>query len=145
MARLRSALFALAALGFSMAAVLHVASFFAAVPMGSVWLLHVGAVALGIPLVATAQAHRGGRFFGPSLRELLVNAPPWGERAIQLVFLNFVLQFGALILATRTSLAADRPAPPGYEVRMFSAGWMALYLLCAFVWWKPQPRVGPTR
>jgi hypothetical protein len=142
--RLRPVLFWLAAVGLAVSTTVHVASFFVVIPMRAVSILPVGAIGLGGLFVLTANARRPG-FFGPRLRELLANAPPWGERALQLVFLNFVLQFGALILATRTSLTADRPAPPGYETRMLSAFWMTVYLLCVLAWWTPRPGVPPTR
>ncbi len=139
MSRLRSVGFAFAALGLVMSGLIHVAGFFVDVPIRSVWPLHVGVVALGLPFAAMAQAQRRGRFFGAPLRELLAGAPPWGERALHLVLLYAVLHFGALLLATRKSLTVDLPAPPGYEIRMFSAFWMVAYLLFTLAWWKPAP------
>ena len=144
MSRLRSVGFTLAALGLVTSALVHVASFVADVPMRSIWPLHVGVIALAVPLVATAQARRRGRLFGPGTRELLEHAPPWGTRILQLVFLNFLGHFAALIFAA-SKLGHGGAAPPGYEARMFSAGWMTAYLFFALAWWKRSPSTRPTR
>jgi hypothetical protein len=141
MIRLRSLAFALASLGLALSTGVHVASFFARVPMRVAWPLHVGVVALAFPLVVTARARRRGPF-GPSIRELLASAPPWGERAFQLVFLYCLAQFGLVLLATR-ALTVDRAVSPRFEGRVVSAFWMAVYLLCALVWWKPKPVARP--
>jgi hypothetical protein len=144
MIRLRTVAFALAALGLVSSTLVHVASWFAVVPMGSVWPLHIGILALGVPFAIMFNARRRGRLLGPSWRELLADAPPWGERAFQLVFLYCVLQFGVFLLA-RSSLSHDHLAPPGSETRMFSAGWMAIYLLFTLAWWKGAPAALRTR
>ncbi len=142
MVRLRTIGFALAVLGLALSATAHVASFFALLPMRYIWPLHVGVVALAFPLVATARARRRGGSSGPALRELLANAPPWGERAFQLVLLYCLAQFGLLLLATR-ALTAAQAAPPRLEGRVISAFWLVVYLLCALVWWKPKPGARP--
>ncbi len=140
MPRLRSIGFALAAFGVVLSAMVHVASLFAAMPREVIPPLFVGAIVLAGPLVVTARLQQPRRIFGPSFRDLMKGAPSWAARAFQVAFLYVVLQLGTLVWATRT-LAADRPAPPGAEVRVASAFAGLLYLLCAFAWWtRPAAR-----
>lgn len=133
---LRRAAFALAAIGFVSSALVHLASFFGiAIDRPSVLVLHVGAMALAAPLVFTTTPP--GRWWRRGERwrtKILANAPPWGERALHLAFLNFLAHFGALVLLARGKAPAD-PALRPHVVRMFSAGWMTVYLLCALAWW----------
>lgn len=136
---LRRAAFALAMLGLVVSALVHLASFFG-VAFGGAWVLHVGAMALAMPVVLTAGIARAP-WWPPSARTraLLRDAPPWGERVLQLVFLNFLVHFGALLVLTRGTVPGEGAWLRAHEGRMFSAGWMFVYLLCALAWWPIGP------
>jgi hypothetical protein len=62
-----------------------------------------------------------------------------GERVLQLVFLNFLVHFGALLVLTRGTVPGEGAWLRAHEARMFSAGWMIVYLLCALAWWPLGP------
>jgi hypothetical protein len=126
-------------LGLVVSALVHLASFFG-VAFGGAWVLHVGAMALAMPVVLTAGIARAP-WWPPSARTraMLRDAPPWGERVLQLVFLNFLVHFGALLVLTRGTVPGEGAWLRAHEGRMFSAGWMIVYLLCALAWWPLGP------
>lgn len=64
-----------------------------------------------------------------------------GERGIQVSFLNFLVHFGALPFRTRGTAQLETAwLLRSYEARMFSAGPMTVYLLCALAWWPVAAR-----
>jgi hypothetical protein len=140
---LRRAGFAAATIGFILSALVHVASFFGVAfaahgPRGSVVLaLHAGAMALALPLILTGIARAPAWPLNARWRAIMKGAPSWGERAYQLFFLYFLVHSGVLLFATRR-LARDEAASLPEEVRMFSAGWMLIFVLCAVAWWPPS-------
>ena len=124
--------FCLAALGFTLSALVHVASLLG-VAVGGAWVLHLGVMALASPLVVHANACR--RRVVDQLPALFEDAPPWGRRALQLVFLDFVLEFGAMLLDAHGAEPGRGAGMTLHELRMFSAGWMTFYATGALAWW----------
>ena len=137
MPRLRSIGFALASLGLVLSTMVHVASFFAVESRTAITSLFFGATGLMLPLVAAARAGRRG-WTRPGIRELIQDAPPWGERVFQLIVLNSLGHFGALIFAERNHASGGTPLA-GYQARTFSAFVMMVYLLCTLAWWRRDP------
>jgi hypothetical protein len=120
--------FAMALLGLVLSTLVYVGALFGFVTHAA-WALHVGAMALALPVVLKAVVRAPWWPPRARWRAMLRDAPPWGERALQVALFHV------------------DPSAPSLRVptgRMFSAGWMLVYLLCALSFW-PIPvarRVG---
>lgn len=86
--------------------------------------LHLGVLLVSIPtVVALGRLSRVFQERNP-WRAAFRGAPWWAERALKLAGSYFLLVF--LFLAVSDALDLAQPTPT-QELRMFSAGWMALY------------------
>ncbi len=133
--------FVLAMAGFVSSTLVHVATFFGVAldahgaGRGVVWVLHLGAMALAGPLILMGAARAPAWRPSARWRATMRDAPPWGKRVYELLFLTFLAQFGALLFVTRGTAPRELPSLPLHETRMFSAGWMLVFVLCALAWW----------
>lgn len=109
---------------------LHVGTLFGFRLTGSprVWLLHVGALVVWIPVVLLLQREsQGGPLEARSMRQRIFRGCPAPLGWIASVFVLYAILNFALILWLPTMLRT----PPGVvgQLRVWSAFWMGLYAL----------------
>ncbi len=125
MRALSLALATVAALGFVLSVVAHVAAAMGVLPFGgAVWGLHGGAVFVAIPAALIARAEASSEPLRNFWRATLRRCPPWVKALALATFVYAGANFVLLFARTRGTRATDAVAVQG-----FSAYWMAFYAI----------------
>ena len=118
------ALAILAAAGFAVSLLVHVAAWAGVAPPQAAWALHVGILVVWLPTVLVSQGltrnFKQRDFWTAALR----GAPPWTPVALKWLMGYAVVNF--LLFIFQTILGA-RSNDPALQARGFSGHWMIFY------------------